>query len=94
MIEPMESAWSSEDLTRDEVEQLMSSERRWRVTYCWGSKMPPAAGRGPRLPAGVLEHVPTQAAKRKIQRGHSHKTYFRAHLDRDGDDEVLEFVER
>ena len=85
--------WRDGYLTRDEVVRLLESGSRWSVTYCVGSSLPPSSGRGPTLPAGVLERVPTQAAKRKLQRGNADKTYFRAEVRQDGPENVLALVE-
>ena len=85
--------WRDGYLTRDEVVRLLESDSRWSVTYCVGSSLPPSSGRGPTLPAGVLERVPTQAAKRKLQRGNAGNTYFRAELRQDGSENVLTLVE-
>jgi len=85
--------WREGYLTRAEVVRLLQSGYRWTVTYCDVSNLSPSSGRGPTLPAGVLERVPTQAAKRKLQRGNGGKTYFRAEVRQAGSQTVLELVE-
>jgi hypothetical protein len=72
--------WRETYLTRDEVVRLLDAGFHWSVMYCDGSSLPPTSGHGPSLPAGVLERVPSEAAKRKLQRGRADKTYFRAEL--------------
>jgi hypothetical protein len=85
--------WQESFLTREEVAQQLEAGTRWVVTYCEGGKLRPVAGAGPTLPVGVLERVPTEAAKRKLQRGKGRKTFFRVEVRRDESGELLDFVE-
>ena len=85
--------WREGYLTREEVVRLLESGCRWSIMYCVGSNLSPVSGRAGTLPAGVLERVPTQAAKRKLQRGNGGKTYFRAEVRQAGSETVLELVE-
>jgi len=85
--------WRDTYLTRDEVVRLLVAGSRWSVTYCDRSRLPPSSGRGPTLPVGVLERVPTQAAKRKLQRGKTDKTYSRAEVRHDASETVVQLLE-
>jgi len=85
--------WRDSYLTREEVVPLLEAGFRWSVTYCVGSDLSPIRGRGPTLPAGVLERIPRRAAKRKLQRGNGGKVYFRAEVRQRDSENFLELVE-
>jgi hypothetical protein len=84
-----------ETLLRADVEALLSKGHRWTVEYCAGGDLPPRTGLGfAGFPNGVLGHIPTPAAARKLVRRKSSKTYFYARLDTDHDGPVLRLEER
>lgn len=85
--------WRESYLLRADVERRLAEGCAGRVTYCLGGVQSSAEGSGPTLPRGVLERVPTPAAKRKIERGTAIKTYFFVELRSDSDAVRLEFTE-
>jgi len=81
-------------LLRSEAEALLTQDCRWTVQYCGEDGPPRCAGTGfSGFPAGVLSHVPTPAAARKLARGHRSKTYFYVRLDGDQGGPLLRFEE-
>jgi hypothetical protein len=63
------SFWPEGAVTRDVVDDALSSSCDWHVEYCAGAQVPSASGYGRQLPDGVLERVPSRAKRRKIERG-------------------------
>lgn len=81
-------------LLRPRVEEPLRGGMRWRISYCWGAHRPDDSGTGlAALPAGVLNHVPTQAAARRLARGRSSQTYFFARLVEEEDGPLLLLAE-
>lgn len=75
---------------RDEVERLLRSGIRWRVTYCAGTKMPPSEGTGlDDFPSMILASIPTPAQLRKLARGKRNSSYAFATLTQDEAGQLL-----